>query len=151
MIPAYLSAYENGKLDNAIDIACKLLEHCSICPRKCKINRLKDALGFCKTGLQAQVYSYLAHHGEEPPISGSKGSGTIFFSRCNMACVYCQNYEFSQKNKQGGGVSNLELAKIMLKLQDMGCHNINLVSPTHVMPQILQALKIAIETGLKLP
>jgi len=93
----------------------------------------------------------LAHHGEEPPISGSKGSGTIFFSRCNMACVYCQNYEFSQKNKQGGGVSNLELAKIMLKLQDMGCHNINLVSPTHVMPQILQALKIAIETGLKLP
>lgn len=97
------------------------------------------------------MYSYLAHHGEEPPISGSRGSGTIFFSHCNMACIYCQNYEFSQKNGQGRGVSDQELAEIMLELQKMGCHNINLVSPTHVMPQILAALKIAIEKGLSIP
>jgi len=151
MKPSYLAAHKSGALDKAINTAHKLLACCEICPRKCKINRLKGEMGFCKTGLQAEVYSYLAHHGEEPPISGTKGSGTIFFSHCNMACVYCQNYEFSQKNEQGRGVSDQELAQIMLKLQGMGCHNINLVSPTHVMPQILQALKIAIKTGLKIP
>jgi len=151
MQPAYLTAFKNGKLAQAISAADQLLESCSICPRKCKINRLKGETGFCKTGLQAEVYSYMAHHGEEPPISGTKGSGTIFFSHCNMACVYCQNYEFSQKNEQGRGVSDQELAKIMLELQGRGCHNINLVSPTHVLPQILQALKIVIEMGLKIP
>jgi putative pyruvate formate lyase activating enzyme len=151
MKPSYLEAHKNGKLDKAIKAANKLLGSCTICPRKCKINRLKGKKGFCNTGLQAEVYSYLAHHGEEPPISGSKGSGTIFFSHCNMACVYCQNYEFSQKIEQGGGVSDQELAQIMLKLQGMGCHNINLVSPTHVMPQILKALKTAIEMGLNIP
>ena len=151
MNPSYLTAQKTGKLTKVIIATNKLLESCSICPRKCKINRLKGAMGFCKTGLQAEVYSYMAHHGEEPPISGTKGSGTIFFSHCNMACVYCQNYEFSQKNEQGRGVSGQELAEIMLKLQERDCHNINLVSPTHVMPQILQALKIAIEKGLKIP
>jgi putative pyruvate formate lyase activating enzyme len=151
MKPAYITAHESGKLDHAADTAYRLLEACAICPRKCGINRLKGETGFCKTGIQAEVYSYLAHHGEEPPISGAKGSGTIFFTHCNMACVYCQNYEFSQKNKQGGGISDPELAKIMLELQGRGCHNINLVSPTHVMPQILKALKIAIEKGLNIP
>lgn len=151
MTPFYIQSYQSGKLDKAIETAYRLLESCSICPRKCKINRLKDQRGFCKTGLNAEVYSYLSHHGEEPPISGEKGSGTIFFAHCNMACVYCQNYEFSQKMRQGGGISDLELAQIMLKLQKTGCHNINLVSPTHIMPQILKALKIAIEAGLNIP
>jgi len=151
MKPLYLRAYKNGQLEKAIAAGTGLLESCSICPRKCGVNRLKNERGFCKTGLQAEVYSYLAHHGEEPPVSGEKGSGTIFFAHCNMACVYCQNFEFSQKIKQGGGISDKELAQIMLKLQNMGCHNINLVSPTHVMPQILKALKIAIESGLSVP
>jgi putative pyruvate formate lyase activating enzyme len=151
MKPSYVTGHKTGKLARAINTSLQLLESCEICPRKCKINRLKGEKGFCRTGRQAEVYSYLAHHGEEPPVSGIKGSGTIFFSHCNMACVYCQNYEFSQKIEQGRGVSDQELAKIMLELQDMGCHNINLVSPTHVMPQILQALKIAIERGLKIP
>jgi putative pyruvate formate lyase activating enzyme len=92
----------------------------------------------------------MPHHGEEPPISGKNGSGTIFFSNCNMACIYCQNYEFSQAG-QGREVDFIELAEVMLQLQDMGCHNINLVTPTHVMPQILKALSIAVPKGLKIP
>lgn len=96
------------------------------------------------------VCSFMVHHGEEPPISGMHGSGTIFFSYCNMACVYCQNYEFSQLG-QGREVDFAELAKIMLELQEMGCHNVNLVTPTHVMPQILRALALAISDGLKIP
>ncbi|MFA6383906.1 MAG: radical SAM protein [Candidatus Omnitrophota bacterium] len=151
MNPSYLTASKTGRLDAVINAVYPLLSACSICPRKCKVNRLKGETGFCKTGLQPEVYSFLAHHGEEPPISGTKGSGTIFFSHCNMACVYCQNYEFSQEIKQGGGVSNQELAKIMFNLQESGCHNINLVSPTHIMPQILKSLKIAINMGLNIP
>ena len=151
MYPSYLEAYNNGKLDTIIDTAFKLLESCSICPRQCKINRLKDQAGFCKSGLKAKVYSFLAHQGEEPPISGRHGSGTIFFSYCNMACVYCQNYEFSQSGKEAREVNSRELAAIMLELQGAGCHNINFVSPTHVMPQILAGLKEAIKFGLKIP
>ncbi|HNQ50301.1 MAG TPA: radical SAM protein [Candidatus Omnitrophota bacterium] len=151
MQPAYLKAYENGTLDSAVKAAGLLLQSCTICPRRCKVDRTKGETGFCKTAARAEVYSYLAHHGEEPPISGTKGSGTIFFSHCNMACLYCQNYEFSQKNGQGGGVSSAELARIMLDLQKRGCHNINLVSPTHVMPQILEALKHAVKKGLTIP
>jgi len=150
MFPLYLKAYHNGKLEALIGRSFKLLESCTICPRKCKVNRLKDEKGFCKTGLKPKVCSFLPHHGEEPPISGDRGSGTIFFSHCNMACAYCQNYEFSQ---MGGGreVGFEELADCMLQLQDMGCHNINLVSPTHVMPQFLKALNIAVPKGLRIP
>jgi len=151
MQPAYLKAYENGTLDSAVKAAGLLLQSCTICPRRGIADRTKGETGFCKTAARAEVYSYLAHHGEEPPISGTKGSGTIFFSHCNMACLYCQNYEFSQKNGQGGGVSSAELARIMLDLQKRGCHNINLVSPTHVMPQILEALKHAVHKGLTIP
>ncbi len=137
-------------INEAVDKAFKMLESCCICPRKCKVNRLKGEKGFCKTGLRPQVHSILPHHGEEPPISGIKGSGTIFFSYCNMACVYCQNYEFSQLG-QGREVDFEELAKFMLDLQQMGCHNINFVTPTHVMPQILKSLAIAISKGLNIP
>lgn len=127
-----------------------MLRFCEICPRRCKVNRLKDEKGFCKTGLKPKVCSFLPHHGEEPAISGERGSGTIFFSNCNMGCVYCQNYEFSQLG-QGREVEAEELADFMLQLQKMGCHNINLVTPTHVMPQILKALDMAIAAGLKIP
>jgi len=148
--PVYLEAHESGKLDKVIERLNSSLESCVICPRKCKVNRLKGENGFCKTGLKAKVYSYMAHQGEEPAISGVSGSGTIFFSNCNMGCVYCQNYEFSQIG-QGREVEPEELAKFMLELQGMGCHNINLVTPTHVLPQILKSLKVAILEGLKIP
>lgn len=150
MIPSYIKTYNSGRLKEIADQAMNLLASCVICPRKCKVNRLKDEKGFCKTGALPIVFSHMAHHGEEPPISGSRGSGTIFFSHCNMACLYCQNYEFSQK---GGGKESTpeELAAIMIELQDSGCHNINFVTPTHVMPQILKALLIAIPKGLHIP
>ncbi|MBU4345785.1 MAG: radical SAM protein [Candidatus Omnitrophica bacterium] len=150
MYPAYLKAGHNGTLKQLCEQARKMLESCSICPRRCKVNRLKGEQGFCKTGLLPKVCSFMPHHGEEPPISGERGSGTIFFSHCNMACTYCQNYEFSQL-EEGREVEFEELAGFMLQLQDMGCHNINFVTPTHVMPQILQALIIAIPKGLKIP
>ncbi len=150
MYPAYLESYNNGALSRVVEKTFKMLESCCICPQKCKANRLIGQKGFCNTGLKPKVYSFMAHYGEEPPISGENGSGTIFFSFCNMACVYCQNYEFSQLG-QGREIDFEELAQIMLELQSLGCHNINLVTPTHVMPQILKALIIAIPEGLKIP
>ncbi|MDD5431553.1 MAG: radical SAM protein [Candidatus Omnitrophica bacterium] len=144
------SAFDNGLLQNITDKLFNSLKSCSICPRKCKVNRLKNETGFCKTGIFPRVYSFMAHHGEEPPISGTNGSGTIFFSGCNMNCVYCQNYKFSQ-SEQGKETNFEDLAQIMLHLQELNCHNINLVTPTHILPQILKSLIIAIDKGLKLP
>ena len=148
--PSYLSSMENGSLGEIIKELYAKIESCSICPRKCGVNRLKNQAGFCKTGLLPKFYSSMSHQGEEPPVSGTRGSGTIFFSNCNMGCIYCQNYEFSQLG-QGREVSIEKLADIMLELQKMKCHNINLVTPTHVLPQILSALKIAISAGLRIP
>lgn len=148
--PSYLLAYKSGKLKTVSERLFACLESCAICPRRCRVNRLANKIGFCKTAELPKVYSSMIHHGEEPPISGSRGSGTIFFSQCNMGCVYCQNYEFSQEGR-GKGYTFDQLAEIMLKLQDQGCHNINLVTPTHVLPQILKALEIAIARGLKVP
>lgn len=148
--PSYLKSYYNGALDKIIEEAFAMLESCCICPRRCKVNRLKNEKGFCKTGFKPLVCSFMPHHGEEPPISGRHGSGTIFFSYCNMACAYCQNYEFSQQGN-GREVDLEELAQFMLELQGTGCHNINLVTPTHVMPQILKSLSIAISKGLRIP
>ncbi|MDD5156106.1 MAG: radical SAM protein, partial [Candidatus Omnitrophica bacterium] len=150
MQPAYLEAYSNGTLKRIFEGFFKKLESCVICPRRCRVNRLENQKGFCRTGRKARVCSSMLHHGEEPPISGEKGSGTIFFSECNMACVYCQNYEFSQLGA-GREYTFEELAGVMLKLQGMGCHNINLVTPTHVLPQILKALELAVPGGLKIP
>jgi len=150
MYPSYLESYNNGSLAKLAAQMFNSLASCEICPRKCRVNRLKEEKGFCKTGQRAMVYSYMPHHGEEPPISGENGSGTIFFSNCNMGCVYCQNFEFSQQGR-GKEVSCEELADYMLQLQDMNCHNVNFVSPTHVLPQILKALLIAIPKGFKLP
>jgi len=149
-MPAYLKSFNEGSLLKTAESAFKMLGSCRICPRKCGVNRLKNEKGYCKTGLLAKVCSFMPHHGEEPPISGRRGSGTIFFSHCNMRCVYCQNYEFSQLG-EGREVAFEELAAFMIKLQEEGCHNINLVTPTHVMPQILKALCIAVKDGLRLP
>ena len=121
-----------------------------MCARRCGTNRLVGKLGVCKTGSQARVSSYGPHPGEENPLSGWNGSGTIFFARCNLRCEFCQNYEISQADA-GNEVTSQALARIMLELQAMGCHNINLVSPSHVVPQILTALPLAVEVGLRLP
>ena len=148
--PSYIKAYQSGHLDTIVKKAFSLLEACTICPRRCGVNRLNNEEGFCKIGKQPKVYSFMPHQGEEPPLSGQNGSGTIFFSACNMRCVYCQNYEFSQL-LEGKFVSTEELANIMLQLQLIGCHNINLVTPTHIMPYILKALSYAASKGLSLP
>lgn len=126
------------------------LEKCTLCPRMCGTDRSSGKLGYCRAPADPVVYSYISHHGEEPPLSGNKGSGTIFFTHCNMKCIYCQNYYFSQLDN-GEIVSVQKLASIMLGLQSSGCHNINLVSPTHFVPQILMALEIALEKGLIIP
>jgi putative pyruvate formate lyase activating enzyme len=133
----------NSKLEDS-------MKHCTICPRLCGADRAAGSLGYCKAGNEPRIYSYLAHRGEEPPISGERGSGTIFFSHCNMRCAYCQNHYFSQMG-EGKPVPIEKLAKIMIGLQEDGCHNINLVTPTHYMPQIMAALEIALEKGLKIP
>jgi putative pyruvate formate lyase activating enzyme len=148
--PSYLGASRSGKLKEAAGRLFDSLVSCEICPRRCKVNRLKGNTGFCKTGKLPKLYSFISHLGEEPPVSGSSGSGTIFFSNCNMGCVYCQNYEFSQLGA-GREYGFEELAQIMLSLQSSGCHNINLVTPTHVLPQILKALEAAVEKGLNIP
>jgi putative pyruvate formate lyase activating enzyme len=139
------------ELEQRIDAAYRLLEACRVCPRECGVNRLEDnRLGFCRSGLNPMISSVSPHHGEEPPLSGTKGSGTIFFTNCNLRCVYCQNYPISQL---GNGAERTpgELACQMLWLQEQGCHNLNLVTPTHFVPQILKALGLARERGLTLP
>jgi len=127
-----------------------LLESCSLCPRGCKVNRLKGQAGFCKAGLLPMVSSFHAHFGEEPPISGHGGSGTIFFTHCSLRCVFCQNHPISQLG-QGKEISIERLAGMMLELETAGCHNVNFVTPTHYMPQILEAVFIAKEKGLSVP
>ena len=150
LYPSYLNLYQNGELSKRVNFARNLLKSCSICPRKCKVNRANNEKGACSTGLKTKVSSYFLHHGEEPPISATSGSGAIFFTYCNLKCVYCQNYKLSQEG-EGREVEPAELAEFMLKLQRQGAHNINFVTPTHVMPQILESLLIAIKGGLNLP
>jgi putative pyruvate formate lyase activating enzyme len=147
--PSYLNLTE-GQWKERIERALSLLESCEVCPHRCGVNRLKGELGFCKTGKNAIVDSYFPHRGEEKPIRSYRGSGTVFFSYCNMRCIYCQNYQISQLG-EGREVSPEDLAEIFLELQAMGCHNLNLVTPSHVVPQILSALYLAVQKGFKLP
>ncbi len=149
-------AYKNADLPALADQFAQMLKECRICPRACAVDRSSGQTGFCRTGKDAFVFSYFPHRGEEPPVSGDKGSGTVFFSGCNMRCVYCQNYKFSQADAQDGKlpgrmVTAGDLAGIMLELQAKGCHNINLVTPGHVVPQIMAALTIACGRGLNIP
>ena len=151
---SYLSLYEQGKLKERISLARGLLSPCRLCPRRCGVDRLQPGeLGVCRTGERALVASFGPHFGEESPLVGTGGSGTIFFSRCNLLCIFCQNYDISHcpQGEEGVAVEPEELARIMVGLQDQGCHNVNFVTPTHVMPQILAALPPAIEMGLHLP
>ncbi|RLC60371.1 MAG: radical SAM protein, partial [Chloroflexi bacterium] len=147
---AYLSLYHSGELAERVKAARSLLQDCRVCPRHCEVDRLNGELGKCRTSAEIIVSSYGPHFGEEAPLVGRNGSGTIFFTNCNLKCVFCQNYSISQLG-EGEKVSKEELAYMMLSLQTKGCHNINLVSPAHVVPQILEALEIAVKSGLRLP
>jgi putative pyruvate formate lyase activating enzyme len=146
----YHRLYKSGQLKKRTEDSYQTLAECTICPRECKVNRLAGERGYCKGGKDPAVSSIGPHFGEESPLVGRCGSGTIFLTHCNLRCVYCQNFEISHFG-QGREVSCEQLAKDMLTLQRMGCHNINLVTPTHFVPQILASLPMAIEGGLNIP
>jgi putative pyruvate formate lyase activating enzyme len=148
--PAYLDAFRSGELQRRVDEALRTLERCTMCPRDCGINRLADERKLCRVGRYARVASYFAHLGEEDCLRGWNGSGTIFFSWCNLKCVFCQNWDVSNEG-DGAEVDAGTLAEMMIELQNRGCHNINFVTPEHVVPQILEALPLAIARGLRIP
>jgi putative pyruvate formate lyase activating enzyme len=150
MEPLYLKAYETGILRERAEALTQSLKDCTLCPRNCHADRLSGDTGTCRTGELAMVSSYMPHFGEESPISGTRGSGTIFFTYCNLGCSFCQNFDISH---EGGGrpVTTRELADMMLTLQAIGCHNINFVTPSHVVPQIVQSLVPAVRDGLRIP
>jgi putative pyruvate formate lyase activating enzyme len=149
MIPFYLELTDK-EFDEKIEKAYELLRSCELCPRRCKVNRLAGERGYCQSTAELKVSSYSPHFGEEEELVGRYGSGTIFFTNCNLKCVYCQNYDISHLGK-GRKITEEELAQQMLYLQEIGCHNINLVTPTHYSPNIIKAIKIAKSLGLKLP
>jgi len=158
MKPSYFQLYETSDLDRKIELLYKILENCILCPRECKKNRLKKEKGYCGMGKDLVVSSIHPHFGEEPELVGNRllsitgrgGSGTIFLAGCNLLCVYCQNWEISHL-KHGEKMSKEQVAQGMIYLQNQGCHNINFVTPTHFVPQIVVAVKEAIKKGLKVP
>ena len=137
-------------LTKRIEKLYSILENCELCPRKCRVNRIKGEKGCCKSDENLMISSISPHFGEEDPLVGNYGSGTIFLTNCNLRCIYCQNYDISQLGR-GSYMSLEELALNMLKLQKMGCHNINFVTPTHFVPQLVRSIKIATESGLNIP
>jgi putative pyruvate formate lyase activating enzyme len=152
--PGYIALYRSGELERRVTRLEARLAECDICPRECGARRLEGKVGSCNSGLLPIITSYCAHHGEEPVLSGTRGSGTIFFGNCNMRCVYCQNHQISQdpKVQQRNEVDISVLAERMLYLQEvLRCHNINLVTPSHFVPQIARALLQAVPIGLRLP
>ena len=148
--PGYRRLAASGKIDDRVTSLKARLAPCRLCPRLCEVNRTGGATGFCKGGFRASVSSFGPHYGEEAPLVGSGGSGTIFFAGCNLGCCFCQNHEISHLC-EGREVSTEDLAGTMLGLQEMGCHNVNLVTPTHFTPQIAEAVRVAAAGGLRLP
>jgi len=148
--PAYLAPHREGRLAEKVDLALAELESCTACPRNCRVNRLEDETQVCGTGRHARVSSAFPHQGEEDCLRGTRGSGTIFFAMCNLKCVFCQNWDISQQ-PHGRECTAEEIAALMLGLQKQGCHNINFVTPEHVVPQVVEALAIAVPAGLSLP
>lgn len=147
---AYLELHDQGELRGRTESALARLASCDLCPRECGVNRLQDERDFCATGRRARVCSMGPHFGEEAPLVGRRGSGTIFFGGCNLSCSFCQNADISQLGS-GEEVEAGELSRMMLAVQRMGCHNLNLVTPTHVAAQVLEALALAVEDGLEIP
>ncbi len=150
MKPCYLDLYRCGELDERIEKLNEILTDCHLCPRECRVNRAEGEKGYCKSAREMVVSSIGSHFGEENELVGRGGSGTIFLSHCSLGCLYCQNFEISHLG-QGKVISTEELARGMLCLQSIGCHNINFVTPTHFTPQIVEGIKVAIEKGLKIP
>jgi len=148
--PVFLKTAAAGLLREKTVQAIEILSDCRLCPRACHVDRLSGNLGICKTGGNARVSGSHPHFGEEAPLVGQKGSGTIFMTHCSLLCNFCQNFDISHRGA-GREVSDARLAEMMLSLQDQGCHNINFVTPSHVVPQILGAVEIAVEKGLKIP
>ncbi|MDQ4120193.1 MAG: radical SAM protein [Acidobacteriota bacterium] len=151
--PKFIKLFQTGELKQRVEALEKLLESCTVCPKDCGNNRLKDEIAACYSGRLPVVSSYTAHFGEEPALSGSGGAGNIFFGNCNLRCVYCQNYQISQtwREQKKNEVTHERLAEMMLELQARGCHNIGFISPTHFVPQMARAILIAAENGLNLP
>ena len=151
--PSYVKLLESGELAGRVDLLMNMLARCRICPRDCDIDRLKDEVAACYSGLLPIVSTYTPHFGEEPALVGTGGAGNVFLGLCNLRCVYCQNYQISQtfKEQRKNEVSFERLAEMYLELQERGCHNINWVSPTHFAPQLAKSLLIAAERGLRLP
>ena len=150
MDPVYIETYNKGILKDRARQLHESLKCCNLCPRQCSVDRLSGETGTCSTGEYAMVSSYSPHFGEEAPLVGNHGSGTIFFTHCNLLCSFCQNFDISHEGR-GRTVTDRELADMMLSLQALGCHNINFVTPSHVIPQILSALLLAVEDGLNIP
>jgi putative pyruvate formate lyase activating enzyme len=148
--PAYLKLVRSGEMQDCVASAFQHIAKCDLCAWECRVDRQAGVLGVCRSGVKARLSSYGPHLGEEDALRGWRGSGTIFFARCNMRCQFCQNYDISQTDT-GEELEPEELAAIMLELQNLGCHNINLVSPSHVVPQILAAVILAAQNGLRLP
>ncbi|MCK5455239.1 MAG: radical SAM protein [Calditrichia bacterium] len=148
-IPSYLGLKEN-LFQEKIEQGKSNLENCQVCPRHCGVNRLKEELGECRAGYEPVISSYFPHFGEEAPLVGQKGSGTIFIGGCNLQCLFCQNYGTSHQ-LEGGPVSIPKLADMMLALQENGSHNINIVTPSHIVPQLIEALFLAAKGGLSVP
>ena len=148
--PSYIPLFKKGELNQRIQLLKEFLKECRLCPRECRVNRLNGEVGYCKAPSKLMVSSAFPHFGEEPPLVGYHGSGTIFLTHCNLRCVFCQNYDISHLGR-GEQITSSEMARAMVRLQEMGCHNINFVTPTHYVPQIAASLPEAIEMGLSLP
>ena len=148
--PGYLKLLYSGELSRRVTHAYEILSGCTLCPRQCKANRLRGEKGFCGGGSTLEIAYYGPHFGEEPPLTGEKGAGTIFFTHCNLKCSFCQNYHLSHE-RIGYPISEEKLGEIMLHLQTLGCHNIDLVTPSHFLPFILKAISLAAAKGLRIP
>jgi putative pyruvate formate lyase activating enzyme len=148
--PAYEELENQGRLAERVEQAYAIFEQCQLCPRRCGVNRQKGEKGFCRSPMKPVIFNAHPHHGEEISLVGHHGSGTIFFSNCNLRCVFCQNWPISHEGR-GREIRDEDLAEVMIHLQKIGCHNINLVTPTHVMPNILNATRIALKKGLHIP
>jgi putative pyruvate formate lyase activating enzyme len=149
-IPRYITLNETGELQKRIHTLNDILRECTLCPRQCGVNRTKGERGFCRAGEKLMISSSLPHFGEEAPLVGNRGSGTIFLTHCNLQCIFCQNYDISHLG-QGAPFSAEQLAWHMYSLQQRGCHNINFVTPTHYLPQIIAAIPYAVNLGLHIP
>jgi len=149
-IPSYVSLSEKGELIKRIQLLKEFLKECRLCPRECRVDRLNGEIGVCQAGSEPMISSAFPHFGEESPLVGSHGSGTIFLTHCNLRCIFCQNYDISHLGN-GGRITSSDMAQVTVRLQEMGCHNINFVTPTHYTPQIVASLPEAIEKGLRLP